>query len=150
MLAMQVRPSLKSVLVGYVACAVLEIAILVYWFTTPINASVPFWAPLILPVALQLLISVRHIQRRTVLLTVAEGRLKYESGLLSKTTRTMELANVQDVRADQSLGQRMLNTGDLWLETAGETGQIRMNSIDNPKETADKILDLARAHRHKP
>ncbi len=58
----------------------------------------------------------------------------------------MELAKVQDVRVDQTLGQRMLNIGDLSLETAGETSRIVMQSIDRPQEAADHILELSRAH----
>jgi hypothetical protein len=61
----------------------------------------------------------------------------------------MELSKVQDVRYDQTLGQRMINTGDLSLETAGETSRIVMPSIDRPKEVAEHILELSRTLRGK-
>jgi uncharacterized membrane protein YdbT with pleckstrin-like domain len=61
----------------------------------------------------------------------------------------MELVKVQDVRFDQSFGQRIINTGDLSLETAGETSRIVMPSIDRPKEVAEHILELSRALRGK-
>ena len=62
----------------------------------------------------------------------------------------MELAKVQDVRFDQSFGQRIINTGDLSLETAGESSRIVMRSIDNPKVVAEHILELSRQLRGKP
>jgi uncharacterized membrane protein YdbT with pleckstrin-like domain len=79
-------------------------------------------------------------------LIVSDGRLRYESGLLSKTTRSVELAKLQDVRVDQTLGQRMLNIGDLSFETAGGGSRIVIVSIDHPQQAADRILALSRAH----
>ena len=109
------------------------------------NQDNRMWAMLALPALLALFTLVRHLQRRLIRLTIADGRLRYEAGLLSKTTRTMELAKVQDVRVDQTLGQRLLNVGDLSLETAGETSRIVMRSIDRPQEAADHILTLSRS-----
>jgi len=57
---------------------------------------------------------------------------------------------VQDVRVDQTLGQRMLNVGDLSLETAGEASRIVIRSIDRPQEAAHHILDLSRGQRPNP
>jgi membrane protein YdbS with pleckstrin-like domain len=100
-----------------------------------------------LPALAALYLAVRHIRRRLVKLTILDDRLRYEAGLLSKTTRTMELAKVQDVRVDQTVGQRMLNIGHLSLETAGETSRIVMPSVDRPHEAADRILELSRGRR---
>jgi hypothetical protein len=41
-------------------------------------------------------------------------------GWLSKTTRTLQLSKIQDVRIDQSLGQRLLGVGDMAIEISGE------------------------------
>jgi membrane protein YdbS with pleckstrin-like domain len=145
--AMILRQSIKLILVAYILCGILEIAIVVYWLAVPSHPDVPVWAPLIVPVILQMMTAIRHLRRLTSKLTVAGDRIRYESGLLSKTTRTMELAKIQDVRVDQTLGQRMWNLGDLSLETAGETSRIVMPSIDQPHEAAEKLLELARGPR---
>lgn len=105
------------------------------------------WAWLALPALLAIFVLVRHVQRRLIKLTILDDRLRYEAGVLSKTTRTMELAKVQDVRVDQTLGQRLLNVGDLSLETAGGTSRIVIQSIDRPQEAADHILALSRSRR---
>ena len=59
----------------------------------------------------------------------------------------MELSKVQDVRFDQTFGQRIIGTGDLSVETAGGSSRIEMDSIDRPKDVAENILNLSRAQR---
>lgn len=146
---MKVRQSLKGVKIAYALVAILAAAIAAYWLGASDPPEVPLWAPLLAPAALLLLTAIRHLQRRTTSLDVQGDRLRYEAGLFSKTSRIMELYKVQGVRYDQTLGQRMINTGDLSLETAGETSRIVMPSIDRPKEVAEHILELSRTLRGK-
>ena len=143
---MQLRASLKFVKLGYVVSLLLAVGIAVYLFSIH-NEDERMWALLALPALVALFAAIRHIQRRLITLTITGDRLRYEAGLLSKTTRTMGLAKIQDVRVDQTLGQRLLNIGDLSLETAGETSRIVIESIDRPQAAADHILELSRA-RH--
>ena len=144
---MQVRQSLKGVKIAYVLITLLAAAIAAYWLGASDPPEVPLWAPMLAPAALLLLTAIRHLRRRTTSLDVQGDRLRYESGLFSKTSRIMEMAKVQDVRFDQTLGQRMINTGDLSLETAGESSRIVMPSIDRPKQVAEKLLELSRQVR---
>ena len=145
---MLVRQSLKGVKIAYVLVLLLAAAIAYYWLAYDPPAP-PLWAAMLAPIALLLLTTVRHLRRRTTSLDVQGDRLRYESGLFSKTSRIMEMAKVQDVRFDQTLGQRMINTGDLALETAGESSRIVMQSIDRPREVAEKLLELSRQLREK-
>lgn len=147
--AMELRPSLKFVKLGYVGCLLLAVAIGVYLKVSPDHPEHAGWA-FLLPAILVFFTVIRHIQRRLVKLTVLGDRLRYEAGLFSKSTRTIELAKVQDVRVDQTLGQRMINVGDLSLETAGSASRIEIDSIDRPQAAADHILELARGQRAKP
>jgi uncharacterized membrane protein YdbT with pleckstrin-like domain len=94
---------------------------------------------------LMIFVAVRHIQRRLTKITILGDRLRYEAGLFSKTTRTVELVKIQDVRVDQTLSQRLLNIGDISLETAGGSSRLVMQVIDRPQEAADHILELARS-----
>ena len=146
---MQVRQSLKGVQIAYALVFVLAAAIVAYWESSSNAPEVPVWVPLLAPAALLLLTAIRHLRRRTTSLDVQGDRLRYEAGLFSKTSRIMELSKVQDVRFNQTFGQRLIGTGDLSLETAGETSRIVMGSIDRPKEVAEHILELSRALRGK-
>jgi membrane protein YdbS with pleckstrin-like domain len=147
---MQLRPSLKFIKAGYVVCLLMAVAIAVYWLTNADHPNYPIWAPLAVPAFLALILVVRHIQRSFIKLLILGDRLRYEAGMLSKSTRTIELAKVQDVRVDQTLSQRISGIGDLSLETAGGSSRIVMHSIDNPQQAADHILGLARTQREQP
>jgi membrane protein YdbS with pleckstrin-like domain len=142
----QLRASLKLVKVCYIVSLLVAVAIGVYLLAIG-TEDIRMWGLLAIPALLAIFTVTRHIQRRLISLTILGDRLRYQAGMLSKTTRTMELAKVQDVRVDQTFGQRMLNIGDLSLETAGETSRIVIRSIDRPQEAADHILELSRA-RH--
>ena len=73
--------------------------------------------------------------------TITGERLRYESGVASKSTRTIQLSKVQDVRVDQALSQRMFGVGDISIETAGEASRLTLVNIDNPQALADEILN---------
>ena len=145
--AMQVRQSLKGVQIAYAMEVILAIAIAAYWLSASNPPDVPLWAPMLAPAAMFLFTVIRHIRRRATCLDVEGDRLRYEAGLFSKTSRILELSKVQDVRVDQTFGQRIIGTGDLSVETAGGSSRIEMDSIDRPKEVAESILNLSKAQR---
>jgi putative membrane protein len=145
---MLVRHSLKFIILAYLSCALAMVAVVVAYLVWTLN-QVPLWAPLIPFLAVDALITVRLLRALTTRLKVMEDRLHWESGLLSKSTRTIELEKIQDVRVDQTIGQRMLGIGDLSLETAGGSSKIVMQTIDHPQAVADRILELARAWRNR-
>lgn len=86
----------------------------------------------------------RGLKLRFTTLTIAARRLRYEVGMFSRSTRTMELSKVQDVHVNQTFFQRLLGIGDLGIESAGETGRLTISNIDRPHEVADYILDAAK------
>jgi len=145
----ELRTSVKIIKFGYILCILLAIGIAVYLYSIH-NDDQRMWALEAIPALGLIILAVRHMRRRLIKLTILDDRLRYEAGVLSKSTRTMELTKIQDVRVDQTLGQRMLDIGNLSLETAGESSRIVMQSIDNPHAAADKILELSRAHRTNP
>ncbi len=130
-------------------CLILAIGIAAYLkYTGP--ADVNYWWLLIVPAFLMILLLMRHIKRLQVKLDIVGDRVRYESGFFSKMTRTEEVIKLQDVRVDQTLGQRMIGVGDLSFETAGGSSRIVMPSIDRPQAAADHILELAKAQRQHP
>ncbi len=66
--------------------------------------------------------------------------LTLETGLFSRTRRTVDMAKIQDVTVQQSFGQRLLGVGDLMLESAGESGAIGIRNLDQPRVIADAII----------
>lgn len=146
---MTLRPSLKFVNLSYIVCLLLALAVVAYG--TMANPPVEHWEYMFAaPVILIFFTLIRHVQKRMVKINVLSDRLRYESGLASKTTRTIELVKVQDVTVAQSIWQRMVGIGDLSIETAGSTSRIEIDAIDRPQQAADHILELSRAQRSSP
>jgi uncharacterized membrane protein YdbT with pleckstrin-like domain len=137
-----IRPSMKLVRIGYTIVFVVIFACVLAAVNWEPLQSWPSWL-LVLPALLLLLPLRSHIRRSFTKLTILDDKLRYEAGILSKTTRNLQVAKVQDARVDQSVWQRMFATGDLSIETAGETGQLTMPGIDNPQQVAERILAVA-------
>jgi uncharacterized membrane protein YdbT with pleckstrin-like domain len=133
-----IHPSLKFIQAGYALAILAAIAGIVLLF----RQEVPVWAA-VLPAVIILWPLSRHIRRQFTRITITGDKLRYELGMLSKTTRTIQLSKVQDVTVRQTLGQRILGVGDLSIETAGETSRLTVANIDQPQEAADKIMEIA-------
>ena len=100
---------------------------------------------LVIPPLLLLLWTVyRQLMLRFTTLKLDGKRLRYETGIVSRSSRSMDLGKVQDVRVDQSFGQRLLGLGNLSIEAAGESGGLTIRNIDRPDVVAGIILDAAR------
>ncbi len=145
-----IRPSMKQIKAGYLLAVLVIVAAVVvhvkYLMPREDPTSTHFpWLPA--AAALVLLLPVRrHIRRQSMKMTIAGDKLRYEAGLLSKTTRNIQLSKVQDVRVDQSLGQRMLGVGDISIETSGESSRLEMDNVDSPQAIADEIIAASQEH----
>ena len=140
-----IRPSMKQITAGYILALVVIIAAVVAyaWYLNP--DKYPWWLPAIS--AIVLLLPIRaHIRRQAVKITITGDKMRYDVGLLSKTTRNIQLSKVQDVRVDQSLGQRMLGVGNVSIETSGEASRLTVANIDNPHAVADEIVAASQEH----
>ncbi len=102
--------------------------------------KVPAWI-LVVPALLFLLPVRTQLRRHFTRMTLSAGKLRYEAGILSKTTRTIPVANIQDVRADQTFGQRLMHLGDVTIETAGEAGSLSLRNVDEPQAVVEAIVD---------
>jgi uncharacterized membrane protein YdbT with pleckstrin-like domain len=134
---------MKFVKIGAVVVAVLVLGLEIGIYAVgEVN-----WA-MVLPPVLLLWPAVRALERRFTCITVSGDRLRYETGITSKSTRTIQLSKVQDVRVDQGLMQRMFNVGNLSIETAGETSRLTIGNVDSPQALADELLN--RSHHSSP
>ena len=134
-----VRPSVKFIYAGFILVAVFLIAALVVHYQLLADQ------PPLLPGAAALLFFwpiQRAIRRLATKLTITNDKLYYETGLISKATRIIQIPKIQDVRVNQSMGQRMMNIGDLLIETAGESSRLTLHNIDGARALADRIIEL--------
>lgn len=146
MSALTIQPTTKFLKAGALLAAVVVVALEVLCFTQ-LDESVRTWCA-IPPVFLLLWPAVRALRWRFTKGTITGDRLRYETGFASKSTRTIQLTKIQDVRVDQRLMQRMFNVGDLSIETAGETSRLTIHNVDNPQALADDLMTRAQGAAH--
>jgi uncharacterized membrane protein YdbT with pleckstrin-like domain len=143
-----IRPSMKQIKTGYLVVLLVIVAAVVV--QAKYRTDEPPWLPEWLPPAIAALLLIfpirKHIRRQATKVTLMGDKLRYESGLLSKTTRTIQLSKVQDVRVEQSFGQRMLSVGNISIETSGESSRETFYNIDGPQAIADEIIALSQEH----
>jgi len=135
-----IRPTAKFLKAGAILTAIVflavEIAYFTYWHDNQSLSLLPLIVPLILIWPLS-----RWVRWRSTKAIISGDRLRYETGFTTKSTRTIQLTKLQDVRVDQGLFQRVFNTGDISLETSGETSRLTLYKVDHPHQVADDLLN---------
>jgi membrane protein YdbS with pleckstrin-like domain len=143
-----IRPTMKFIYAGYAVALLIVAAAVAAMFHMPWPSWIPSsWQPWLpwLPALLLVWPLKRHLQNRLTRMTILDDRLRYETGFLSKTTRTILISRVQDLTVHQRVGQRMFGVGDLSIETAGESSRLTIPEIDRPQKIADHINNLSRS-----
>jgi uncharacterized membrane protein YdbT with pleckstrin-like domain len=142
MAEMIIRPTMKFIYLGYALAVVIVVALVVLLEHIQMPVGIPSalqpWIPW-LPVLLLLWPIKRHLRNRLTKMTILDDRLRYESGLMSRTTRTILISKVQDVTVHQRISQRLFGVGDVSIETAGGSSRETIFNIDRPQEIADHI-----------
>jgi len=143
---MIIRPTMKFIYVGYAVVLLIVAAAGAAMIRMQWPPWIPLpWRPWIpwLPALLLLWPLKCHLRNRLTKMTILDDRLRYETGFLSKTTRTILISRVQDLTVHQRVGQRIFGVGDLSIETAGEASRLTIPEIDRPQEIADHINELS-------
>lgn len=133
-----VRPTAKFLKAGAILAALIFIALEALYYVY-LSASTPLL--MLIPLVVFIWPASRAFRRRFTLAAITGDRLRYETGLASKATRTIQLSKVQDVRVDQRLMQRIFGVGDISIETAGEASRLTIHNVDDPQALADEILN---------
>jgi putative membrane protein len=137
-----IRPTAKFLITRFIATGIVFLAIEIWYFVSLKGRTgtdpIPFIAPIVFVPAF-----FRLLARQFTTVTLSGDRLRYVTGAVSKTTRTIQISKLQDVRVDQRPMQRMFGVGDISIETAGETSRLTIPDVDNPQALADEIIDRA-------
>ncbi len=81
----------------------------------------------------------RWLRWITTNFVVTTDRLVYRSGVLSKRGMEIPLERVNNIAFSQSVFERILRSGDLLIESAGEGGQQRFSDISRPSHVQNEI-----------
>jgi uncharacterized membrane protein YdbT with pleckstrin-like domain len=132
---------MKTVWLAYTIAVLLLIAGL--WLYYEYGQNQPAWL-MAIPLLAFLPPLKMHLKRRLVSLRLVDDHLILENGFFSRMQRTVDTAKIQDVTVKQTFGQRILDIGDLRLESAGEAGSMAIANLDRPYQIADAIIKSAR------
>jgi len=133
-----IRPTMKFITAGYAAILLAIIVLSAATLTMGWPRPIAWLSPLLL-----LWPARAHLRNRMTQITILDDKLRFDTGFLSKTTRTILISRIQDLTVHQRVGQRLFGVGDLSIETAGESSRLTIAGIDRPQEIADKINELA-------
>lgn len=78
---------------------------------------------------------------------VTNERVIYRAGWIAKRGTEIPLENVNDVAFSQTILERIFQSGDLLIESAGTHGQSRYTDIPNPEEVQALIYAQREARK---
>ena len=144
-LVLRLHPHWKT-LIGPVLVAVLVVAAaLIAEVVIPSNSAAAVErlvvaAVAILAVMLWLIVPV--LRWRTTTYELTTRRLRVRSGIVTRRGRDIPLARINDVSFEKGLLDRLLGSGRLVVESAGEHGQILLNDIPRVEFTQATLFRL--------
>jgi uncharacterized membrane protein YdbT with pleckstrin-like domain len=144
-LVLRLHPHWKT-LIGPVLVAVLVVAAaLIAEVVIPSNSAAAVErlvvaAVAILAVMLWLIVPV--LRWRTTIYELTTRRLRVRSGIVTRRGRDIPLARINDVSFEKGLLDRLLGSGRLVVESAGEHGQILLNDIPRVEFTQATLFRL--------
>ena len=76
---------------------------------------------------------------------ITNERLIIREGLVARKGKEIPLERIDNVSFSQTVGERILRSGDLIIESAGEGGQSRYTDIPKPEDTQSMIYQIREA-----
>jgi uncharacterized membrane protein YdbT with pleckstrin-like domain len=144
-LVLRLHPHWKT-LIGPLLVAVLVVAAaLIAEVLIPSNSAAAVErlvvaAVAILAVMLWLIVPV--LRWRTTTYELTTRRMRVRSGIVTRHGRDIPLARINDVSFEKGLLDRLLGSGRLVVESAGEHGQILLNDIPRVEFTQATLFRL--------
>jgi uncharacterized membrane protein YdbT with pleckstrin-like domain len=132
-----IHPSMKTVWLAYLVAFMVCCAGI--WLYYAYGQDKPGWL-MALPLIVFVIPLRMHFSRRLITLRLQDHHLTLETGMFSRTRRTVDMAKIQDVTVNQTFGQRLMSIGDLVLEDSGQRGGITIRNVDDPRRLADIIV----------
>lgn len=97
------------------------------------------WLALILVVVAALWLLLRYVKWATTNFVITSDRIIYRHGVIAKSGIEIPLERVNNVLFNQSIFERVLGSGDLLIESGGESGQQRFTDIKRPQRVQNLI-----------
>jgi uncharacterized membrane protein YdbT with pleckstrin-like domain len=144
-LVLRVHPHWKTLIRPVSVAVVIVVVALVAEVMIPSGSAAPLarlvlGAVAILAVMLWLIVPV--LRWRTTTYELTTRRLRMRDGIIARHGRDIPLARINDVSFTKGLLDRLLGSGRLVVESAGEHGQILLNDIPRVEFTQATLFRL--------
>jgi uncharacterized membrane protein YdbT with pleckstrin-like domain len=141
------RPTMIFVLVRYIVAALIVVATAALMGI--LSSKLPSgWVAFFVILGVGIIAFInpvyKHILRKREVYTLTNHKLEMRYGIIAKIVRNIPLRNIQDVTVTASIWQRLLNLGNIEIDSASEAGKIILNDIHHPERYADMILSELR------
>lgn len=104
------------------------------------------WVLILGALAVWIVLSVKRVADwLTTLYVITNERVVYRAGVFARSGIEIPLESITNVAFSQSLVERFIRSGDLVIESAGETGQSRYADIPDPEELQSLIYQQREA-----
>lgn len=135
------RPSLHRIAPRIVGGAVLVLVGLLLNAFLP--QDLPFRGAAYLPVPLgMLVVAVAYVRHQSVRYVITTNEVYKKTGLISREVTTLRLDRVQNTTFTQSLFERFLSYGDLYIETAGTAGtEMVFEAVPDPEGVSSQLTE---------
>ncbi len=80
---------------------------------------------------------------------VTSDRLIHREGWFAKRSMEIPLENINDVRFNQTVFERLIKAGDLTIESAGEFGQQNFTDIRDPENVQKVIYEVSEENKQR-
>lgn len=127
--------------------AAIVAVVLLFQYVPENNRTIAWIATGLMGVALLPLTVVPIIQWWFTAYILTNERLITRKGVIAKSGIEISLENISNVWFNQNVLERLLRSGDLLIESAGETGQSRFSDIPDP-EGFQSLLYRTREERN--
>ncbi len=114
-------------------------AIIVTWVTDPDERVLDWVVTAVAGLVILRYGLYRFIQWWFTLYVLTNERLIKRSGVLARRGLEIPLENINDIRFTQNVLERILRSGDLLIESAGEQGQSEFGNIPDPEKFQSEI-----------
>ena len=104
------------------------------------------WARWVIVAAAAIYFVVRMLVWNTTHFVVTSHRVIFRHGVIGKIGIDIPLERVNNVSIHQSVFERMVDAGDLLIESGGEDGQQRFSDIRSPDEVQNIVHNAIRVH----
>ncbi|HUZ26674.1 MAG TPA: PH domain-containing protein [Streptosporangiaceae bacterium] len=149
-LVLRLHPHWKTVLAPFLVLALIIAAVLVLLTVLPSSADTAVVRLAIAVVALLAAIAwcaVPLLRWRTTSYELTNRRLRLRSGILTRTGRDFPLARISDVSFSLGVLDRILGSGRLVVESAGEHGELVLTEIPHVEEVQAELFQLVEGER---